>query len=74
MLSDLTCDQLNNRASNMLEAKMFFALKKVQEYRLTLEGVITSKVNDDLVEKQLKAAENQYDTLLHLFSILEKSY
>ena len=57
MLSDLTCDQLNNRASNMLEAKMFFALKKVQELELTLEGVIPTKIGCDLVKNNLKAAK-----------------
>ena len=74
MLTNLNIAELNQRASDHLEAKMFFKLKKIQEYRLTLDGVISSKVCNDIVERQLKAAENQYDTLLHLFDLLETSY
>ena len=40
----LTTDQLLERASNKLEAKLFFAYKELQEIELEIEGVIPSKM------------------------------
>jgi hypothetical protein len=68
----LTTDQLLERASNKLEAKLFFAHKSLQEIELEIEGVISSKMSNDILRKNYQAKSNEVQTLTYLFDIIEK--
>lgn len=74
MLTDLTKTQLAQRASDKLEAQLFFANKKLQEYELNLAGVIPTKIDSDSIRKQIKAQQNEIDTLSYMFNLVELSY
>ena len=68
----LTTDQLLERASNKLEAKLFFAHKSLQEIELEIAGVIASKISNDILRKSYQAQSNEVQTLTYLFDIIEK--
>tara|TARA_R110000772_G_scaffold74599_2_gene162469 strand:+ start:8329 stop:8586 length:258 start_codon:yes stop_codon:yes gene_type:complete len=68
----LTKDQLLQRASNKLEAQLFFAYKSLQEIELEVEGVIPSKIANDILRKNYQAQCNEVQTLTYLFEIIEK--
>ena len=68
----LTTDQLLERASNKLEAKLFFAYKSLQEIELEIEGVIPSKMSNDILRRNYQAQSNEVQTLTYLFEIIEK--
>ena len=68
----LTKEQLLQRASNKLEAQLFFAYKSLQEIELEVEGVIPSKIANDILRKNYQAQCNEVQTLTYLFEIIEK--
>lgn len=70
--TQLTTDQLLERASNKLEAKLFFAHKSLQEIELEIEGVISSKMSNDILRRNYQAQSNEVQTLTYLFDIIEK--
>jgi hypothetical protein len=70
----LSKQQLATRASDKIEAQLFFANMKLQEYELNLSGVIPTLVDEDSIQKQIKAQKNEIDTLSYIFNLVELSY
>jgi len=69
----LTTDQLNERMSNKLEAKLFFAYKSLEEIELTIEGVIPAKVDIDALLKMQSAALNEIQVYTRIYELIENS-
>ena len=67
----LTRDQLHERAVNMIEAKVFFAQKDLEQNQLEIDGVISSKINEDLLMDVRYSKENKLDTLHYIQEALE---
>ena len=60
-------EQLKERASNKIEAKLFYALKEVQELQMMEEGIINKfGVPHETVLRMLEAALMELDTLLYI--------
>ena len=70
----LTQDQLNERSSNKLEAQLFYAHKKLEEYELQLEGVIPTKMDEEAVQLMIKSQMQEIEVLTNIFDVIEKSY
>lgn len=70
----LSKQQIATRASDKIEAQLFFANMKLQEYELNLAGVIPTLVDEDSIQKQIKAQKNEIDTLSYIFNLVELSY
>ena len=70
----LSKQQIATRASDKIEAQLFFANKKLQEYELNLSGVIPTLVDEDSIQEQIKAQKNEIDTLSYIFNLVELSY
>jgi len=66
--------QLNERASNKLEAQLFFAHKELQEIELEIEGVIPSTLDNDQLRKIHSSQRNEIQTLTYIFSLIENKY
>jgi len=66
--------ELAMKASDKLEAQLFFANKLLQEYELNLAGVIPTKVDDDIILKMIKSQQKEIDVLSYMFNLVELSY
>ena len=64
---ELTIDQVRERATNYLNAKIFFCKKEIEQRELELDGVIPTYVDIELVEKQLRAEKRKLAMLEYLF-------
>ena len=66
-------EQLKERASNKIEAKLFYALKEVQELQMMEEGIINKfGVPHETVLRMLEAALMELDTLLYIESLINE--
>lgn len=70
----LTQDQLNERSSNKLEAQLFYAHKKLEEYELQLEGVIPTKMDEEAIQLMIKSQIQEIEVLTSIFDLIEKNY
>jgi len=70
----LTNDQLNQRMSDKLEAKLFYAHKNLSEIELMLEGVIPTKMDTDSLMGMQIAALNDIQVYERIFELIELSY
>lgn len=66
--------ELAIKASDKLEAQLFFANKLLQEYELNLAGVIPTKVDNDIVLRMIKSQQKEIDVLSYMFNLVELSY
>jgi len=66
--------ELAIRASDKLEAQLFFANKLLQEYELNLVGVIPTKIAHENVLKMIKSQRKEIDVLTYMFNLVELSY
>ena len=69
----LTTDQVNERMSNKLEAKLFFAYKNLEEIELKIEGVIPAKVDIDTLMKAQSSALNEIQVYTRIYELIENS-
>jgi len=70
----LSKSQVNQRMSDNLEAKLFYAYKKLEEIELMIEGVIPSKMDvDSLIAMQL-AQLNHIQVFTRMYDLVEMSY
>jgi hypothetical protein len=69
----LTTDQVNERMSNKLEAKLFFAYKDLEEIELKIEGVIPALVDVDTLMKAQLSALNEIQVLTRIYELIENS-
>jgi len=66
----LNKEQLKYRAINKIYAKIFFAKNKLREIDLEIEGVIPSKIHQELLEKNYSAQQNEVMVLEYIMSKL----
>tara|TARA_R110000787_G_scaffold106419_1_gene214081 strand:+ start:2315 stop:2557 length:243 start_codon:yes stop_codon:yes gene_type:complete len=69
----LNDNQLEERASNKLEAKMFFAIKELEKIRLQIMGVIGSKVGNDILEKNFLAQSYEVQVLRYMIQKINEN-
>mgnify|MGYP003650167360 FL=1 len=70
----LTNEQVNQRMSDKLEAKLFYAYKNLEEIELMLEGVIPSKMDVDALMGMQMVALNNIQVYTRMFELIELSY
>lgn len=69
----MNTEQLKERASNKIEAKLFYALKEVQELQMMEEGIINKfGVPHETVLRMLEAALLELDTLLYIENLINE--
>ena len=61
-MNKLTKNQLQDRANNKLEAKIFFETKKLQEYRLMRDGIIDHGLSQEIIEQMISSQEAELQT------------
>ena len=69
----LNNNQLKERASNKLEAKMFFAINKLEEIRLEIEGVIPSKIGTDILKRNFSSQSYEVQTLRYMMQKINEN-
>lgn len=74
MISDLTREQLIARASNKLECMLWASNKNIEKYELMLEGIMMTKLDPEQIQESLEAERREYDTINHIFNLIESSY
>ena len=62
----LTLTQLQDRADNKLEAKIFFQTKEVQKIRLMQDGVIDHGIPQETICNMLDSAEKELQVLEYI--------
>lgn len=65
----LTKQQIQERALNYLNAKIFFAEKELQQRELEADGIIPTFIDHDLVVKQIGAETRKVAMLKYLFEL-----
>jgi hypothetical protein len=66
---ELTKQQIQERALNYLNAKIFFAEKELQQRELEADGIIPTFIDHDLVVKQISAETRKVAMLKYLFEL-----
>ena len=69
----LNNNQLKERASNKLEAKMFFAINKLEEIRLEIEGVIPSKIGTDILKRNFSSQSYEVQVLRYMMQKINEN-
>ena len=62
----LTKNQLIDRANNKLEALIFFATKKLQEYRMAQDGIIDYGVPQETICNMIDSQEKELQVLHYI--------
>ena len=62
----LTKNQLIDRANNKLEAKIFYATKKLQEYKLAQDGIIDYGVPQETICDMIDSQEKELQVLHYI--------
>ena len=57
-MEKLTIKQLQDRANNKLEAKLFYATKKLQEHRMAQDGILDYGVSQETICNMIDSQEN----------------
>tara|TARA_R110001592_G_scaffold204577_1_gene454653 strand:+ start:25284 stop:25496 length:213 start_codon:yes stop_codon:yes gene_type:complete len=70
----MTTEKIALRASDKLEAQLFFANKKLEEYELYLAGVIPTNIDSEDIEKMIKSQKSEIEVLSYMFNLVELSY
>jgi len=62
----LTLTQLQDRADNKLEAKIFFATKKLQEYKMVQDGILDYGVSQETICNMIDSQEKELQVLHYI--------
>tara|TARA_R110000782_G_scaffold56637_1_gene118738 strand:+ start:508 stop:729 length:222 start_codon:yes stop_codon:yes gene_type:complete len=65
-MEKLTLTQLQDRASNKLEAKIFFATNKLQEYKMAQDGIIDYGVPQETICNMIDSQEKELQVLHYI--------
>ena len=65
-MTKLTKNQLIDRANNKLEAKIFFATKKLQEYRMAQDGILDYGVPQETICNMIDSQEKELQVLHYI--------
>ena len=70
----LSPSQVNQRMSDKLEAKLFYAYKRLEEIELTIEGVIPSKMHIDHLMGMQVSQLDEIQVYTAIYDLIENSY
>jgi hypothetical protein len=70
-MDKLTEAQIRERALNKIYAKSFFAVNKLKEILLEVEGVIPSKISNDILRRNYEAQNNEVLVLDYIMNKLK---
>lgn len=59
------------RASNKIEAKLFYAYKRLEELELQLEGVIPTKLEPEQVADSISSQKKEVDALRFIDELIQ---
>jgi len=62
----LTPTQLQDRADNKLEALIFFATKKLQEYKMAQDGILDYGVSQETICNMIDSQEKELQVLEYI--------
>ena len=62
--------QLHERAVNKIYSKQFFAINKLEEIRLEIEGVIPSKIGADILNRNYSSQSQEVQVLRYIMDRL----
>ena len=62
----LTKNQLIDRANNKLEAKIFFATNKLQEYKMAQDGILDYGVPQETICNMIDSQEKELQVLHYI--------
>ena len=62
----LTKNQLIDRANNKLEAKLFYATKKLQEYKMAQDGILDYGVSQETICNMIDSQEKELQVLHYI--------
>ena len=62
----LTKSQLQDRADNKLEALIFFATKKLQEYKMAQDGILDYGVSQETICNMIDSQEKELQVLEYI--------
>ena len=65
-MEKLTLTQLQDRADNKLEAKIFFATKKLQEHRMAQDGILDYGVSQETICNMIDSQEKELQVLHYI--------
>ena len=65
-MEKLTLTQLQDRANNKLEAKIFFATKKLQEHRMAQDGILDYGVPQETICNMIDSQEKELQVLHYI--------
>lgn len=71
-LSNLTEKQIAERASNKVEALLFYAYKTAEELELKRDGVLMCKLDQEQIEDSLRAQKAEIDSLRFLDKLVQE--
>lgn len=69
--SNLTDRQVAMRASNKIEAKLFYAYKRLEELELQCEGVITTVLEQDEIVDSIISQKREVDVLCFIDELIQ---
>ena len=65
-MNKLTITQLQDRADNKLEAKIFFQTKKLQEYKMVQDGILDYGVSQETICNMIDSQEKELQVLHYI--------
>ena len=65
-MEKLTLTQLQDRADNKLEALIFFATKKLQEYKMAQDGILDYGVSQETICNMIDSQEKELQVLHYI--------
>jgi len=65
-MEKLTLTQLQDRADNKLEALIFFATKKLQEYKMAQDGILDYGVSQETICNMIDSQEKEIQVLHYI--------
>ena len=65
-MNKLTLTQLQDRADNKLEAKLFYATKKLQEYKMAQDGILDYGVSQETICNMIDSQEKELQVLHYI--------
>jgi len=71
MTPNLTQRQLASRASDKMEAKLFYAEKRLQELELMFEGVVQTKLDREQIADSIIAQMREIQTIRFIDELIQ---
>ena len=65
-MEKLTLTQLQDKADNKLEALIFFATKKLQEYKMAQDGILDYGVSQETICNMIDSQEKELQVLHYI--------